>query len=118
MWEIKSTPEYNEWFKGLDSDSKINIRAKVLLLKEKGPNLPRPYADTLKGTKIPNLKELRIKTSSHLYRISFIFDSERNGILLTAGDKKGKNEKVFYKKLIDDSMAILNKYHILDGGKK
>ena len=117
MWEVLSTPEYNEWFTALDSESKINIRAKVLLLQNKGPNLSRPYADTFKNTQISNLKELRVNTSLHIYRISFIFDTKRKGILLTAGDKKGKTEKLFYKKLIDKSIEIIKKYDILDGGK-
>jgi len=36
----------------------------VLLLEEFGPQLGRPHADTLKGSRIKNLKELRARTSS------------------------------------------------------
>ena len=33
---------------GLDEPSKEAVYQRVLLLQEFGPNLPRPYADTLK----------------------------------------------------------------------
>ena len=59
------------------------------------PNLPRPHADTLKGSKLKNLKELRTHTESHVFRIAFFFNEERNAVLLIGGDKKGKDEKRF-----------------------
>jgi hypothetical protein len=80
-------------------------------LEEFGPNLNRPHADTLKGSKIKNLKELRVKTFEHIYRITFLFDKERDGILLIGGDKKGVNQQKFYKDLIKESETLLEKYH-------
>ena len=42
---------------------------------------------------LTNLKELRAKTDTHVFRVAYIFDPERRGLLLTGGDKKGvKNE--------------------------
>ena len=63
-----------------------------------GPNLGRPYVDTIKGSKINNLKELRINSGGHIFRIFFVFDEKRDALLLIAGDKRG--EKRFYKRII------------------
>ena len=64
----------------------------------------------LKQDEIKNLKELRIKTNEHLFRIAFYFDIKRNGILLTGADKKGKDEKLFYQDLIKESMKLIELY--------
>ena len=72
--------------------------------------LPRPYADTLKGSKHKNLKELRSQTEKHVLRVTYYFDSVRNGFLLTGSDKKGKNQKKFYKDLIAESEIIIEKH--------
>ena len=41
---------------------------------------------------------------------SFIFSKERKGILLIGGDKKGKDEKRFYKNLIKQAEEIYKLY--------
>ena len=110
MWEVYSTEEYLTWFSNLSEYDKEEINYKVHLLEEFGPNLGRPHADTLKGTKIKNLKELRIKTKDHLFRIAYYFAAKRNGILLTGGDKKGKDEKIFYKDLIKEALELIELY--------
>lgn len=112
-WDIESTEEYDLWFKELDMDSKEAIFERVLLLENMGPNLKRPYADVLHGSKYSNLKELRVKTTQHVLRVAFIFDVKRKGWLLIGGDKKGKNEKQFYKDLIKQAEVIVEKNKIL-----
>ena len=62
-----------------------------------GPQLGRPHADTLKGSKHANMKELRFEASDGEWRAAFAFDPERKAILLVAGDKSGGSEKRFYK---------------------
>ena len=114
MWNVYTTEEYLEWFSALSEFSKEEINFKVRLLEEFGPNLGRPHADTLKGAKIKNLKELRIKTNEHLFRIAYYFDVRRNGILLTGVDKKGKNEKLFYRDLIKESIKLIELYKDYD----
>lgn len=76
------------------------IAARVLLLEKFGPNLGRPYADTLSGSKFKNMKELRCSVNNGEWRVAFAFDTERNAILLVAGNKLGVNQKRFYKRLI------------------
>lgn len=66
-----------------------------------GPNLGRPTADTLNGSRYANMKELRGKTPAAVLRIAFAFDPERIAQVLCGADKKGVNERTFYKKLIE-----------------
>lgn len=67
------------------------VRAKVEKWMEKlekeGPNLPRPYADTLKG----KIRELRVSFSSLSYRFLYFFFGRR--IIITHGFSK-KTDKV------------------------
>ena len=75
----------------VDSRS-INNKAKILslfsLLEEKGPTLPRPYADLLKD----GIHELRIMLSGDQVRVLYFF-CYRNYIILTHAFNK-KSQKV------------------------
>jgi hypothetical protein len=110
MWTVNATEEYLAWFGEQPSDAKEAILARVVLLQTFGPQLARPYADTLKGSSLGDLKELRARTEAHVLRIAFLFDEEREALLLIGGDKKGKNEKDFYRKLIQNAETILARY--------
>jgi hypothetical protein len=70
------------------------------VLVEFGPQLGRPHADTLKGSKFANMKELRLSADNGEWRLAFAFDIKRHAILLCAGDKSGGAQKKFYKALI------------------
>ena len=86
------------------------ILVKANLLEKVGPHLSRPHADTLNGSKHPNMKELRCNADNGVWRIAFAFDPKRTAILLVAGDKAGVNENRFYKKLIKKSDERFNRY--------
>jgi hypothetical protein len=109
-WEVETTDEYDAWFTEQTGDSQASIRMKVELLTEYGPHLPRPHADTLKGSKLSNLKELRAQTENHVFRVAFLFDEERKAVILIGGDNKGKDEKRFYRKLIKQAEEIYEVY--------
>ena len=111
MWNVDSSEEYDAWFLSLDEESKEAVLQRVLLLRQYGPQLPRPYSDTLHGSKkYTNLKELRNQTQQHVLRVAYYFDTERKAFLLTGGDKKGKDQKKFYKDLIAESEVIIEKH--------
>ena len=54
MWDVITTDKFDEWFDYLSDTDRANVIAGMLLLKEKGPHLSRPFADTVKGSKYPN----------------------------------------------------------------
>ncbi|MFT4184970.1 MAG: type II toxin-antitoxin system RelE/ParE family toxin [Rhizobium sp.] len=82
-------------------DLRIELRAAIMLLADKGPKLGRPWADTLKGSDYANMKELRFEAADGEWRAAFAFDPERKAIVLVAGDKSGKGQKKFYQRLIE-----------------
>ena len=111
MWEIESSEEYDKWFAALDEESKIAVLERVLLLQDQGPNLSRPYADVLHGSKkYKNIKGLRNQTKEHILKVAYYFDPIRKAFLLTGGDKKGKNQAEFYKDLIAKSETIIENH--------
>lgn len=99
MWEIKTTDTFDEWFSGLDDTDRASVLASLMVLRERGPHLPRPYADTVNGSRYNNMKELRVQNRGKPIRAFFAFDPSRRAILLCAGSKVG-NEKRFYEVMI------------------
>ena len=97
-WRILTTPEFNEWFDTQILENQAPILASLRYLGESGPSLGRPRVDTLKGTKLTNLKELRVPIKGRPLRVFFAFDSKRRVIVLCAGDKTG--DKRFYARMI------------------
>jgi hypothetical protein len=66
------------------------VRDSIELLAERGPTLGRPAVDRIVGSQLHNLKELRPGSAGKTeIRILFIFDPQRQAVLLVAGDKSG-----------------------------
>jgi hypothetical protein len=99
MWSIEQTERFEAWYHALDDTDRENVLAGLLLLRERGPMLARPHADTVNGSQYPNMKELRIQSQGRPIRAFYAFDPQRTGILLCAGDKGG-NDKRFYDEMI------------------
>ena len=100
MWQVGTTDVFDSWFTALDDAARAEVIAKVELLKLFGPQLKRPHADTLNGSKHANMKELRAETAAQVLRIAFAFDPARAAILLLGGNKAGANQRRFYKQFI------------------
>lgn len=47
------------------------------------------------------MKELRFDAADGVWRVAFAFDPARSAILLVAGDKSGRSERLYYRKLIE-----------------
>lgn len=84
----------------MDETVRNELLARAQLLAEFGPNLGRPSADTMKGSRYANMKELRFEAGGGVWRVAYAFDPRRKGILLVAGDKRGVSQDRFYKALI------------------
>ena len=107
-WEVVYTDEFEGWWNGLTEDEQISVNRKVLLLMQRGPSLPRPHADVLHSSQFPNLKELRIQHEGRPYRVLFIFDPQRNAVLLIGGDKTGNDR--WYEEYVPKADAIYRRY--------
>ncbi|WP_280428134.1 type II toxin-antitoxin system RelE/ParE family toxin [Nocardia brasiliensis] len=82
-WDIYVVDEVRDWITQLDEPDYSRVVQAIDILADYGPGLGRPLVDTLTGSKLPNLKELRTGTT----RILFAFAPWRSTVLLVAGDK-------------------------------
>ena len=115
-WDVQLHDAFDEEFEDLPEVVQDELLAHARLLEEFGPQLGRPRADTLNGSRHANMKELRFDANDGVWRVAFAFDPRRKAILLVCGDKSGGSEKRFYKQLIkkadarfDDHLARLPK---------
>lgn len=107
-WETEASDEFVTWYNGLDEDEIESVNFSVDLLGQAGPILGRPHVDTLKGSKVPNLKELRVQHEGRPLRILFVFDPRRVGYLILGGDKTGDDE--WYATFIPQAEKIYDKH--------
>jgi len=72
-WEVEVSDEFIEWYRALQVEERSSVAATVEMLEIHGPELGRPYVDTLKGSAFPNMKELRIqhKRAALLHSVCF-----------------------------------------------
>ena len=57
-WKVIFHDDFEKEIPEMERDVRIALISAANLLKEFGPGLKRPYADTLKGSKFANMKEL------------------------------------------------------------
>lgn len=95
-WDVLFDEDFAVWLANLEADVRNEIIAHANLLRQHGPQLGRPYVDTLEGSAFTNMKELRVQFRGDPWRILFAFDPHRAAILLVGGNKRGN--KRWYKK--------------------
>ena len=76
-WEILFHDEFLPEFLELTTEIQEELLAHTKLLESVGPLLRRPHADTLKGSRHKNMKELRFYADDGVWRIAFAFDPEK-----------------------------------------
>lgn len=92
--EILLLEPVNDWFLSLCKDAPLvadKVEEAIDELATSGPQLGRPLVDRIHGSKIHNLKELRPRVPGTAeVRLLFVFDADREAIVLVAGDKSGR----------------------------
>jgi hypothetical protein len=92
-WTIIVVEPARSWLHDLrrtDRPTLLLISQAIEALGEEGPALGRPLVDTIKGSKLANLKELRPGSSrGSEVRLLFVFDPGRHAVILVGGDKAG-----------------------------
>jgi hypothetical protein len=110
QWQVLFHDEFKIEFDQFSQEVQDELIARLIRLKEQGPQLKRPFADTLKGSKYANMKELRFDADNGVWRVAFVFDPKRNAILLVGGDKSGISQKLFYQNLIKKADSRYQQY--------
>ena len=90
MWQVIVHPAVQDWLDAQPQQVRERFNQCSLILKAAGPSLGRPLVDSIKGSTIHNLKELRIQSGANMaIRALFVFDPKRKAIVLVVGDKAG-----------------------------
>lgn len=108
MWNVEYTDEFGQWWQTLTEKERTDLTATIELLEQFGPKLARPYADTLKGSKHSNMKELRTQSGGTPLRTLYAFDPRRSAILLIGGAKTGDDR--FYEKMVPLADRLYDEY--------
>ena len=107
-WIVVQCEEFTEEFKTFPPDLQEEILAQQGLLSTFGPNLGHPWVDTIKGSSLSNLKELRFSWNKKPYRFFFAFDPFRKAVVLVGGSKAGN--KRFHDRFIPIAEALYLRY--------
>jgi hypothetical protein len=70
MWTVLFDEELRTEFRAFDIAVRRQIAPYAKPLEHDGPELGRPWADTLKGSKHPNMKELRPTVDKVEWRVA------------------------------------------------
>ena len=106
-WEVEFTDELEGWWNSLSEDE-VEVSAKVDLLEEHGPTLPRPHADVIVSSRHSNMKELRGKVRDRHLRVLYAFDPRRTALLLLGGDKTG--DPKWYEKFVPIADELFDRH--------
>lgn len=111
-WRIETSDEFDAWWGTLEEEVQEELAVVIGLLRYDGPDLPRPYADKLRGSSI-DLRELRRSVydranRKHVYRVLYAFDPRRHVFLCLGGDKAGDDR--WYERNIPRAEAIFARH--------
>jgi hypothetical protein len=104
-WKVDLHDDFVPEFQELHVNVQDQLLAHIELLERFGPQLGRPRADTLKGSRHSNMKELRFDADDGVWRFAFAFDPKRRAMILCGGGKSGVPERRFYRQLIEKADA-------------
>ena len=102
-WEVIFHPAFEAELPSLPQFVLDALEPRIDSLRQYGPSLGRPYADTLRESRHSNMKELRLSTLRGVWRVAFAFDVRRRAVVLVAGDKQGEKSRSFYRQFIRDA---------------
>lgn len=108
MWDVEITDEFLEWWSSLNESQQDDLQTSIELLESEGPFLGRPHVDTVKGSRHPNMKELRTQSAGKPLRSFFAFDPRRSAVLLIGGDKTGDGR--FYDRMVRLADSLYDTY--------
>ena len=92
-WVVLYDEDFGRWFRDQEVGVQKEILVGVAVLRNRGPQLGRPYVDSINDSAIPNMKEMRLQYKGEPWRILVAFDPNRAAILLVGGCKTGKGNR-------------------------
>jgi len=108
------TREFSAWTRTLDGEQRAKVKGAIARVAEGGPFQGRPHVDVIHGSKLAKLKEARVDRSM---RLLFAFDSRGSAVMLLGGDKAGKWNR-WYPKKIERAERLYADHERNIGGKE
>jgi len=96
-----------DFIQGLEDKKQAKIAREIDLLKMFGDELHYPHIDKIEGKKYKDLKELRVKLASNIFRIFFFLPKDNIAILLHGIVKKAQKTP---KKELDIALERMKDY--------
>ena len=106
---VYATDEFAEWYDGLEERHRERVTASVDLLEQMGITLGFPHSTAIEGSALA-LRELRVQSHGHAFRVFYAFDPQRDAIVLIGGDKTGVSNDRFYRQYIPQAEKIFREY--------
>jgi hypothetical protein len=112
-WKVIVVEPVRSWLHELRTSDRTTLRQianAIDILAVEGPALGRPLVDTITGSELPNLKELRPGSAGGSeIRLLFVFDPTRQAVFLVGGNKAG-NWKRWYEQAIPEAEQAYGQY--------
>lgn len=108
-YEVIVLDEFIAWWDTLTEKQQDELTGRIELLERHGPNLGRPVVDTITGSSLTSLKELRARSEGAELRVLSIFDPLRRAVLLLGGDKTGQ-WSAWYQRAIPEAERRYQEY--------
>ncbi len=115
-WTVLYDDDFIEWLEQQQIDLQDVILGKARSLGKTGPLTGRPLVGTIRGSKYFNLKELIVQHRGIPWRVFFAFDPNQDAVILVGDNKKGQDEKRWYRKIIKEAEQRYEK-HLKEIGK-
>jgi hypothetical protein len=88
-WDIEFTARFETWWNSLSEDEQVEISAKVELLQECGPTLPRPHADVISSSRHANIRRSTMPKNFNSLRARMSPTAQQRSRLLAAKYRSG-----------------------------
>lgn len=111
--EVLAMPEYNQWYAEQDPEVQRIVQHLIKMLQTFGHRLGEPHSKIVASTnkQYSGMRYLRHATGQHPIRIPYMFNKNRQAVLLCAEDKKGKGDNTNADRaLYDKAWKIWNRY--------
>jgi hypothetical protein len=107
--EVNVTDEFVNWWDSLNEDEQKSVNAIVMMVEERGTQIPFPYSSKIESSRHGGMRELRAQHKMRPLRLLYAFDPHRDAVILLGGDKTGRGNNR-YKEFVPKADDLFDGY--------
>jgi hypothetical protein len=107
--EVNVTDEFVNWWDSLNEDEQKSVNAIVMMVEERGTQVPFPYSSKIESSRHGGMRELRVQHKMRPLRLLYAFDPHRDAVILLGGDKTGRGND-WYKEFVPKADDLFDEY--------